>query len=425
MEALMLEWLNLAVRWFHLVAGIAWIGASFYFIWLDLSLRQPPAEKAERGIKGDLWAIHGGGIYEVSKYHTRPQVMPGTLHWFKWEAYSTWISGSALMVLFYYAQADVMLMKMGGPLSGSQSIVASVLFIGSGVLIYEAMVRSPLVNKGALFAALLVVLFSAASYLAFELFAARAALVHLGAFMGSVMAGNVLFGIMPAQRKFIAAVDAGEPLPEAAMAFAKLRSTHNNYLTLPVLLCMIGNHSPFLYGHPQAWLSVAILSALLAWGRHFFNLKHQGHSKPWILVSAALGVVVLAAAMAHAHLLRATPAAPTNATAHIETPTKDPKSEAATTAAHATQGAKHAEDSASAIAGLVQTHCGNCHGVAPTQAGFAVAPGGLIIETPAQLRALKARALPAIQSNYMPLGNFAGLTEEERAQLVRWLSATQ
>ncbi|MBB3169483.1 urate hydroxylase PuuD [Simiduia aestuariiviva] len=394
MEALILEWLNLAVRWFHLVAGIAWIGASFYFIWADLSLREPPAAKREQGIKGDLWAIHGGGIYEVSKYHTRPEVMPGTLHWFKWEAYSTWISGSALMVLFYYAQADMMLMKAGGVLSASQSIVASVVFIGSGVLIYEMLVRSPLVKRGILFAALLVVLIGAASFVAFELFAARAALVHLGAFMGSVMAGNVLFGIMPAQRKFIAAVGSGDPLPEADMAFAKLRSTHNNYLTLPVLLCMIGNHSPFLYGHPQAWLCITILAALLAWGRHFFNLKHQGQTRYGILLSAALGVVILAGAMAH--------------TTHKALP--------------ATEGAKAAAD-IDGLAQLVATHCGNCHATAPTQAGFAEAPGGLLIETPDQLRALKARALPAIQSSYMPLGNFTGLTDEQRAQMLAWLSA--
>ncbi|UTA48286.1 urate hydroxylase PuuD [Simiduia sp. 21SJ11W-1] len=424
MEALVLEWLNLAVRWFHLVAGIAWIGASFYFIWLDLSLRTPPAEKAARGIKGDVWAIHGGGIYEVSKYHTRPEQMPTTLHWFKWEAYSTWISGTALMVLFYYAQADIMLAKMGGPLSGSQSIVASVLFIGAGVLLYELLVRGPLVKRPALFACTLVVLFTAASYLAFALFAARAALVHLGAFMGSVMVGNVLLGIMPAQRKFLAAVDAGTPLPEAAMAMAKLRSTHNNYLTLPVLLCMIGNHSPFLYGHDQAWLCVAVLAALVAWGRHFFNLKHQGIVRPWILVTSAAGVVLLAIYMAHATAIARTvaPVAAMPATMASKEPASS-AGEAASSGQHeVVDASKNVAGDYQTLAQLVATHCANCHARQPTQAGFAVAPGGIIIETPEQLQALKARALPAIESNYMPLGNFTELSGADRSVLIHWLS---
>lgn len=240
MDPLILEWLNLAFRWFHVVAGIAWIGASFYFIWLDLSLRTPPAWKAEQGVKGDLWAIHGGGIYEVAKYHLRPQQMPHTLHWFKWEAYSTWLSGTGLLILFYYLQAQTYLVGYNSWIqSPTLAIVASVSFLVVGQLVYECLVRTPLVRNGLVFAASLVMVLLLASWLAHNFFSPRAAYLHVGALMATWMAGNVFWGIMPAQRKFIRAVSNNEPPSMAVMDFAKLRSTHNNYLTLPVIFCMI------------------------------------------------------------------------------------------------------------------------------------------------------------------------------------------
>lgn len=395
METVLIDWLNLAVRWFHVVAGIAWIGASFYFIWLDLNLREPPEWKKEKGIKGDLWAIHGGGIYEIGKYRLRPEAMPEKLHWFKWEAYSTWLSGTLLLILLYYVQARTYLVGPDTWISTpSMAVAASVLFITLGQLCYEALLRTPLVKKGWWFAVALVLLITLASWLAQQLFSGRAAYLHVGAMIATWMAGNVFWGIIPAQKSFVAAVSEGrEPDPSKAQ-FAKLRSTHNNYLTLPVIFCMISNHYPFLYGHPQAWLVLSAVGVLLAWGRHYFNLKHQGQHRPEVLVSSGLGLVVVAVL---ASWPGAGPAVDTSA---------------------GLPGRAQVE-------GLVVRHCANCHARDPVQPGFQVAPAGLVIESAEDLVTHSRLALPAIQSGYMPLGNMSDLADRERTALVVWLKAQQ
>lgn len=384
MVDLILEWLNLAFRWFHVVAGIAWIGASFYFIWLDLSLREPPQWKIDKGVKGDLWAIHGGGIYEVAKYHVRPEVMPQTLHWFKWEAYSTWLSGSCLLILMYYVQAQSYLVGYQTWIqSPGMAIVASILFIAIAQTIYEILLRTPLVKKGLLFAALLFAVITFASWLAHHLFSTRAAFLHIGAMMATWMAGNVLWGIMPAQRKFIAAVSEHKQPDLTAMGFAKLRSTHNNYLTLPVIFCMISNHYPFLYGHPYSWIALVAIGSLLAWGRHFFNLKHLGIIKPEILISSFIGLVIVAIAMAYSD--GSQPATPSDKIETTETNT------AAVIAEKKIQQTQQIQQ-------ILDVHCSGCHSQKPTQVGFAAPPAGLIINTLEQLQAVKIRALPALSS---------------------------
>jgi len=400
-EGLIIEWLNLAFRWFHVVAAIAWIGASFYFIWLDLSLREPPQWKADKGVKGDLWAIHGGGIYEVAKYHLRPQEMPQKLHWFKWEAYSTWLSGSGLLILMYYLQAQTYLVGHNTWIQSPQwAVVASICFILGGQLIYELLLRTPLVKRGLLIAAALLVVLTLASYLAHQLFSPRAAYLHVGALIATWMAGSVFWGIMPGQRKFIAAVSANQPPDVEAMAFAKLRSTHNNYLTLPVIFCMISNHYSFLYSHAYSWLALIAIGVCLAWGRHFFNLKHLGVVKPWILVSSFIGLVVIAVVLSLTSV--------------------NQKSTALSGDASATQSELFDE---AKVAQLIQVHCANCHSATPTQAGFTAAPAGIIFDSSAQLAAQKVRALPALKSGYMPLGNFHQLTDIERKGLIEWLNA--
>ncbi len=389
----MIDWLNLAVRWFHVVAGIAWIGASFYFIWLDLNLREPPEWKRTKGIKGDLWAIHGGGIYEIGKYRLRPETMPEKLHWFKWEAYSTWLSGTLLLILLYYVQARTYLVGPDAWVdTPGAAIAASVLFIALGQLSYEALLRTPLVKKGWAFAVALVLFITLASWLAQQLFSGRAAYLHVGAMIATWMAGNVFWGIIPAQKSFVAAVSEGREPDPAKAQFAKLRSTHNNYLTLPVIFCMISNHYPFLYGHPQAWLVLSAVGILLAWGRHYFNLKHQGQHRPAVLISSAAGLVFVA-------VLASWSDAGPSANASVPVP-------------------EHEQ-----IQTLVTRHCANCHGWNPVQPGFQAAPAGLVIESPEQLIAHGNLALPAIQSEYMPLGNMTGLTDQERTALVVWLRA--
>jgi len=401
-SALVLEWLNLAFRWFHVVAGIAWIGASFYFIWLDLSLRTPPQWKADQGVKGDLWAIHGGGIYEVAKYQLRPPEMPVKLHWFKWEAYSTWLSGTGLLILMYYLQAQTYLVGHNTLIqSPGWAVVASVAFIFGGQCIYELLLRTPLVKRGLFIAAALLAIISLASYIAHQLFSARAAYLHVGAMIATWMAGNVFWGIMPAQRKFVAAVSNNEAPDIKAMCFAKLRSTHNNYLTLPVIFCMLSNHYSFLYSHAYSWLVLVGIGLCLAWGRHFFNLKHLGYVKPIILVTSLLGIIVIAVLMS----ITSTKTGAVVAGSAIQT------------------NAETASTEIAKITQLIQVHCTNCHAATPSQPGFAAAPAGLIIDSASGLAAQKIRALPALQSGYMPLGNFHQLTELERKTLIDWLNA--
>lgn len=393
-NALVLEWLNLAFRWFHVVAAIAWVGASFYFIWLDLSLRTPPQCKADQGVKGDLWAIHGGGIYEVAKYHLRPSEMPVKLHWFKWEAYSTWLSGTGLLILMYYLQAQTYLVGHKTLIQApGLAVVASLGFILGGQLVYELLLRTHLVKRGLVIAAALLAIITLASYIAHQLFSPRAAYLHVGAMIATWMAGNVFWGIMPTQRKFVAAVSNNEAPDAGAMAFAKLRSTHNNYLTLPVIFCMLSNHYSFLYSHAYSWLVLVGIGLCLAWGRHFFNLKHLGLVKPMILMSSFMGIVLIAIVMSW---------------------TSAPVPQLAS-------GGNRVDTAK--ITQLIQVHCTNCHAVTPAQPGFAAAPAGLVIDSAEQLVAQKMRVLPALYSGYMPLGNVHQMTELERKTLIDWLNA--
>ncbi|MGD8176367.1 urate hydroxylase PuuD [Marinimicrobium sp. ARAG 43.8] len=393
MSTVLIEWLNLGLRWFHVVAGIAWIGASFYFIWLDLNLREPPRWKKDQGIKGDLWAIHGGGIYEIGKYQLRPKKMPERLHWFKWEAYSTWLSGTLLLIAFYYVQARSYLVGPDSWVSTPEmAIVASIAFIVGGQLLYEMLLRTALVRRGLWFAVVLVGVIALASWLAQQLFSGRAAFLHVGALIATWMAGNVFWGIIPAQKKFIAAVSDGREPDPAPAVFAKLRSTHNNYLTLPVIFCMISNHYPFLYGSEYSWLLLLAIGVLLAWGRHFFNLKHQGIVRPGILVSSGLGLVLVAVVASWA-------------------------------ASHSSmdEDAVGTKMSATDIDVLIDQHCTNCHSPSPTQPGFQAPPAGLVITDTDSLLTYRTKALPALHSHYMPLGNMTGMSDEQRSAMVHWL----
>lgn len=392
MEAAILDWLNLGARLLHVIAGIAWIGASFYFIWLDNSLQPPPEEKAKRGVSGDLWAIHGGGIYEVAKYKLAPPVMPERLHWFKWEAYTTWLSGALLLCLLYYLQAELYL--LGGPWIDDPRVAigASILFLAGALALYELAIRSPLRARPRLFALFVLLLATLLAWLADQLFAARAAWLHVGAALATIMAANVFLGIIPSQKRFVAAVASGETPAPAGAALAKLRSTHNNYLTLPVVFTMISNHYPALYGHTLSWQLLIAVGVVLAYLRHFFNLRHRGIVRPSIPVACC---VLLVAIFAGAQWLQTGPAPIDAASAPV---LDDPQAMA-----------------------LITTHCTGCHAEHPGHPGFSAAPGGHRFETLAQARAGAALAATSIRSGYMPLGNLTGLTDADRAALLRWL----
>ena len=391
MEAYFVDWFSVIVRWLHFITGIAWIGASLHFAWLDNSLEEPDEDKKAQGIKGDLWAIHGGGIYNFNKYALAPPTWPSVLHWSKWEAYTTWITGTLLMVAVYYLQAQSYLVGSDKWIADPNvAIAASVGYLLSGMLVYEALVRSPLRQQAILFAGLLAVFIGLQCWLATKLFSDRAAFLHVGALMGTIMAGNVFLGIIPAQKKFVAAIQAGQDPDSGAAAFAKQRSMHNNYFTLPVLFCMISNHYPFLYGHSYNWVILIAIIAITAYARHFFNQRNRGIVDYSILVKAFVAFILLSGALG------------------IERYEQQRTSVAMDVA----DGAAFA---------LIDTHCAVCHSQTPTQPGFVVPPAGILMDDRDVILQSAAQMLTAVQTHYMPLGNLTGMTDDERAELVSWL----
>jgi uncharacterized membrane protein len=289
------EWADLLVRWLHVVAAIAWIGASFYFILLDSHLEPPArAEDAEAGVMGELWEVHGGGFYHVQKYRVAPRVLPERLAWFKWEAYTTWLSGFALLCIVYFWNARAYLIDRSvADLSVPEAIAISVGLLVAAWLVYDVLCRM-LGRRPKLLALALFGFIALSAYVAGRLFAPRAMFIEVGSMIGTMMVGNVFFVIIPAHWELIRAKQAGrEPDPAPGLK-AKLRSVHNNYLTLPVLLAMLSNHFPFVYGHDHAWLVLCAFVALGAYVRHFFNLRHVGRTKWSMPVVAAAAVVALA-----------------------------------------------------------------------------------------------------------------------------------
>lgn len=390
-----LDWITLAVRWFHVVAGVAWIGASFYFIWLDNNLKEPPQWKKDKGIKGDLWAVHGGGFYEVAKYAYGPEKMPEPLHWFKWEAYSTWLSGMLLLSLIYYMGASAYLIDPGVmALSPAQSVAYGIGFIVGGIALYEAAFRTPLAKSQLLFAIFLVIMITFASWLSTQLFSGRGAFIHMGALIGTIMAGNVFFNIMPSQRKMVAAVANKQDIDPAWGAGAKLRSVHNNYLTLPVLFIMISNHYPMTYQHPQNWLVLVLMSVILAWVRHFFNLKHQGVKKPWILVSGFVAFMALALWTSY------------------------PRSSATDPMAEQQSAMPEVEVTQQQVEQLIATHCLGCHSANPTDDMFVVAPSGVKFDSWEEIQRWSFSIVNRTTvSKDMPFLNKTKMTEEERQMI--------
>jgi uncharacterized membrane protein len=382
------DWLNLLTRWLHVIAGIVWIGSSFYFIALDNHLR-PPRDEREReaGIGGETWEIHGGGFYNIKKYLVAPRVLPETLHWFKWEAYTTWLSGFALMIVLYYLNADTYLIdKSVADLSTGEAVAISIALLVAAWLVYDALCRL-LAARPFVLAAVLLGLITLAAWGIGHLFSGRAMYLQIGAMLGTMMVGNVFFVIIPAHWELVRAKQAGREPDPAANARGKLRSVHNNYLTLPVVFTMLSNHFPFTYGHSYSWLILVVLLIIGAWVRHFFNLRHMGRTVWAIPVTAAIAIAVLAI------LIR-------------------PQSEVAT-GAPTVQFAQ--------VARIIEQRCAACHSLHPTK--VAAAPRGIKLDTPEEIKA-QATAIEqqAVQTQAMPLGNVTGMTKAERDLLGRWIA---
>lgn len=396
-----LEWFELLLRWLHLLVGVAWIGASLHFVLVDRSLISDPEDDV---VKGRFWAIHGGGVYQFTKYNLAPPEWPATLHWSKWEAYTTWLTGMALLALIYYLRSDAYLVGTGKWVTDpGQAIWVSLGLIASSLALYEGLIRSPLARRTGLFAVLIIVLVLILCWLATQLLSNRAAFIHVGVVLGSIMVGNVFFGIIPAQKAFVAAVQAGRDPDLALTLAARHRSFFNNYLTMPVLFCMVSLHFPLLYQHSLNFLGLFLVMLAGAVARHFFNLRHLNIFH-WRYLWMAAGLVALTM------LLLRPPAmndvnAPNALTATVES------IEPVLTKAE--------------IDTLMMTHCANCHSAAPTHPGFATAPGGLYFADQEDLLRQKTRAASAIGSGYMPLGNMTKLTGAERARLMRYLITSE
>jgi uncharacterized membrane protein len=383
MEAYLLEWMTLLARWAHIVVGIAWIGASFYFIWLDNHLER--AQDSQ--FAGELYAIHGGGFYRAQKYAIAPAELPKTLHWFKWEAYWTWITGFVLLVLVYYTNAELYLIDRSvRDLSPAAAIGISVGTLVVGLAVYEGLCRSPLgSNENALAIALLILLGAAAWGLT-QVFSGRGAFIHFGAVLGTIMAANVAHVIIPGQRELVRAKQEGrEPDPKYGLQ-GKQRSVHNTYFTLPVIFTMISGHHAITFGHGWSWLVLIAMALAGALVRLWFVARHKGRAPAWTLVVGLLvvgGVVVMLA----------------------------PRPQISTTAV------KFEE-----VKQVLDRRCLACHAEKPTFQGLAEAPKGFKLDTPERIEAQRMQIhQQTVLSRAMPPGNLTKMTDEERALLDRWV----
>jgi uncharacterized membrane protein len=384
MDPYLRDVLDVLLRMLHVVAGIAWIGASFYFVRLDLALRPPKRhEDSEAGVAGEFWGVHGGGLYHSQKYRLAPAEMPEPLHWFKWEAYTTWLSGFALMVVLYYFDAGFRLVDAeAADLADWQAIALSVAGIALAWVVYDVLCRTIGRRSQAALAVIGVALVAVAAWGAGELFAPRAAYLQVGAMLGTIMAANVLLVIIPAHRKLVAAMEAGREPDAAPLLEAKNRSVHNNYLTLPVLFTMLVGHFAFVFGADEAWLVFVLIAALTALIRVFFNRWHAGRREWWIPAVAAVAVVGLAL------WLR-----PEEAGSDVAGPVPF-----------------------ALVQPVIAERCATCHsGVS--------APLGVRLETREEIEARIADIeRQAVQTRAMPPGNATGMTDEERELLAAWIA---
>ena len=388
----LLDWLDLAFRWFHVMAAIVWIGTSFYFVALDSHLLPPEKEHdRERGVGGETWEIHGGGFYRIEKFRVAPHALPEPLHWFKWEAYWTWLSGFALFTVLYYLQPHTYLIDPSvAKLSSAEAIGASICLLVVAWLVYDALCRTVAKRSEAALAVCMLALVTGTAYGVAHLFSARAAYLQVGAMLGTIMVANVFFVIIPAHWELVRAKEAGREPDPAANARGKQRSIHNNYLTLPVLFAMLSNHFSFTYGHKSSWAILVCLMVIGAWVRHYFNLRHRGRTLWWIPVTAALALAGVAV------WIRPSAAQPLNPTS-----------------AHVPFAVAHA---------IVAQRCAVCHSVRPTEPGFSAPPKGIAFDTPQEIKAeVQLIMQQAVVQQTMPLGNLTHMTQSERASLGAWI----
>ena len=390
MESVLTEWLSLILRWLHVIAGIGWIGSSFYFIHLDLSLKHRAG--LPEGVKGDAWQVHGGGFYHMIKYLVAPARMPDELTWFKWEAYATWLSGFALLVVVYYLGADLYLIDKS-VLDLTAPMAAAVAF-GTLVLawlFYEGLCRSPLGKHEIALALVGYVFLVAITYAFTHVFSGRGAFTQIGALIGTIMVANVFVIVIPYQKKTVAAMIAGKEPDPVWGELGKQRSVHNNYLTLPVIFLMIANHYPLMFATRFNWVIVAIVLAIGPAIRHFFNSRHEGKGSPWWTWGVAAAGMLAVAWLSGL--------GPRDA------------------------GARASKIDVKAAENTVLARCSMCHMEGPVWPGVHSPPKGVLLDNPENIRRhAHLIEINAVRSHAMPPGNVTEITGEERRLLAAWIA---
>jgi uncharacterized membrane protein len=389
MEAYLQDWLSLLLRWAHFITGVAWIGASFYFNWLENHLER---RHSDGGIAGDLWAVHGGGFYYLQKYQVAPESLPDKLHWFKWEAYFTWITGFLLLCTVYYWNAGVFMVDSRvAELSSLQAVLIGLASLVLSWLFYDGLCRSPVVRKQALTALLIFAWFALISWLLSQYLSGRAAFIHVGAAIGTIMVANVFFVIIPSQKDLVDAVKE-QRKPDAQKGKNALeRSRHNNYFTLPVLFIMISNHYAGIFAHSANWVLLLVISVAGVGIRHWFNIRHLDKHSRLVL---PLALLILAALI---FVLR---------------PQTEPGPDSPD---------KQDFPSTAEVMPVFQARCVTCHADKPDHAGFAAAPLGVLLELEESVDLQDMIIFNAVVvKQSMPLANTTNMSDEERELIARW-----
>jgi len=403
--AIIWDWTGFAVRWLHVITAMAWIGSSFYFVALDLGLRR--ADDLPPGAHGEEWQVHGGGFYHIRKYLVAPEAMPAHLTWFKWESYATWLSGAALLMIVYWAGGELYLIDPNkADLALWQGIAISALSLTVGWLVYDRLCKSGLAARPTLLMVLLFVLLVALGWGYDQIFTGRAALLHLGAVTATIMTANVFFVIMPNQRIVVAELRAGR-VPDAKYGrIAKLRSTHNNYLTLPVVFLMLSNHYPLAFATEWNWLIAALVFLMGVTIRHFFNTMHAGGGMKWWTwaVTALLFIAIMwlsTAPLRH-----------------------DDYGAAVARSLSAAERVFAEAEGFDEVASIVPGRCAMCHAREPFYEGIHRAPRNVLLETEGDIaRAARAIYLHSGVTHAMPPANVSFMEADERRRIMAWYRA--
>jgi len=393
MEAYIADWLNLLLRWLHVIAGVAWIGSSFYFVWLDNHL-EPPKDPAddEKGVGGEVWSVHGGGFYHAQKYKVAPPALPERLHWFKWEAYTTWLSGIFLTALLYWYGAEVYLIDRSvADFSAPVAVGIAIALIVGGWIVYDLLCKSPLARDTRVFGGILLVLASVLAWGLCQLFGGRGAYIHYGVVLGTIMVANVFFVIIPGQKLMVAAAERGEKPDPIHGLRGKQRSVHNTYFTLPVLFVMTSNHFAMAFGHEYNWLILIGISLAGALIRIYFVERHKGKASALPVVLAVVLLAVIAAAIA-------------------------PRP----------QESDDTNVSIDQVQIVINARCTSCHSSDPSHPAFPVAPLGIMFDTEEQIITEADRIYQqTVVTRVMPIGNLTAMTNEERQVIKAWYLGMQ